>query len=184
MEPITSKRRFYEKWNRGELGNKPQMWKTISELKQSGFTGTIAIRYVGPSWGGAPFIPNLTAKQVPHELKNLVANGWNVNDFELSEQITAKYIINGEITRTTEGLCLYYSLEDKLLRDAFRSSAKQAYALKAEMILRHFLWSNDYENLMEIHDQYPYHTVEFSGFNRPVGMIPSRRMIIWEVRNY
>ena len=184
MEPITSKRRFYELWNRGELGNKPRTWKTVNELKQSIFNNTVAVRYVGTGLGGAPFIPNLSVDQVTSTLKKLVKGGWSEKDFQISEQITDGYIINGEIIRTSEGLALYYSLEDKLLREAFRSSGKQAIGLKASMILQHLLWPSDYEALMEINELYPDHAIEFSGFDRPVGVIRGRRVIIWEVRRY
>ena len=187
MEPIASKKRFYELWNSGELGNKPRTWKTYEDLKQSGFAGTVAIRRCSGSGGSGPFIPNLRPEQVSAELDNLVRKCWSPKDFQFSEQLTPgalRYHISGEIIRTVEGLALYYSTANKLPQDALNSSGTQVFGLRSQMVLNHLLWPADREALMELHDRYPDHVIEFSGFNRLVGIIPGRRMVIWEVRRY
>jgi len=186
MESIDAKSRFYELWNRGELGNKPRTWRNYAELAGSGFDSTVAIRYAGRGWG-APFIPHLSVKQVPGELRKLARAGWRTEDFQISEQLTPsiiKYLINGELIRTEEGTSLYYSTENRLFRYAMGHSGRQVFGLRACMTLSQYLWPIDLDELMEIHERYPYHAIEFSGFNEPVGIIPGRRMIIWEVRNY
>jgi hypothetical protein len=187
MESIDAKSRFYELWNRGEFGNKPRTWKNYAELEQSGFCGTVAIRCHRGLGRVHPFVPNLNPRQVPKELKKLAISGWAPEDFQISEQLTLGtviYRINGELTRTENGLALCYSTENRLLREALDSSGRQVFGLLACMTLSQYLWPIDLDELMEIHERYPHHAIEFSGFNEPVGIIPGRRMVIWEVRNY
>ncbi len=184
--PITTKNYFYRLWDEGLLGNKPRTWTTIEEAEKSGFKGPVAIRYRGTS-GGGPFIPDLTIPKLAGEMQKLIAKGYRPEQFGTSEQITPgkiQYLINGEVIRTSAGLALHYSLENLLMRPALRKSQHNVCGLAAHHVLRRYLWNNDLESLIEIMDEYPDHTVEFSGFNIPVGIIPNRRMIIWEVRYY
>lgn len=186
MNPVTSKRQFYDLWNQGLFGNKPRTWHTLAEFQKSGFKGAVALRYCG-SGSGAPFIPDLNSDSLVRELAKLKSGGWNISDFHIAEQLSPSithYLINGEVARTDRGLALYHSLENKLMRDALRSSGQQVFGLQALMILQRVLLPSDYEELMELLDRFPDHVVEFSGFDRFVGVIPRRKMIVWEVRLY
>lgn len=185
MEKILSKRQFYDLWDRGILGNKPHTWVSLDEAIESGFKGLVAIRYRG-AFGNGPFVPNLTIDSLEEEVEKLIVAGWKKEDFNFSEQLspeTAIYLINGEVTRSHRGLELRFSRENKLMRDALQSSEENAYGMKANEVLKLCLRSNDREELLELLDTWPDHVVEFSGFDRPVGIYQTH-MVIWEVRLY
>jgi hypothetical protein len=71
-----------------------------------------------------------------------------------------------------------------MMRDALHSSGKQVYDPIASAVLEKLLWPNDLDNLLAILECYPDHVVEFSAFDRTVGIIPGSSIIIWEVRLY
>ncbi|MEK7187328.1 MAG: hypothetical protein AAB691_00590 [Patescibacteria group bacterium] len=186
MTIIKSKKVFYELWNTGILGNKSRTWDSLKEAKASTFAGTVAIRYRGNRWGG-PLIINLNIHQLENELDKLTKQGWQKEDFNFSEQLSPDritYLINGEVMRGSRGLELFYATENKLMREALGSSGRNVYGMQALEVLHLFLWPPDIESLMELLDIYPDHVVEFSGFDRKVGVLPNRRMIVWEVRLY
>ncbi|MCC7004419.1 hypothetical protein IT397_00665 [Candidatus Nomurabacteria bacterium] len=186
METITSKRQFMDLWRKGLLGNRPRIWDTLREVKASGFSGLLAIRYIGLG-GGGPFVVNLKLGELESEMRRIVKAGWSESQFCFIEQITpgmVTYIINGEICRKEDGFWLHFSTENKFMRPALSQSPQNLRNLEAQMMLRKLLWPTDYEELMGLLEQYPDHVVEFSGFDRCVGIVPNRRMIIWEVRKY
>jgi hypothetical protein len=183
---LTSKRQFNELWLAGVLGNRGGVWATIEDFQKSGFSGVVAISYNGKN-GGGPFIKGVKATDVPTEVRKLENAGWRKDSLRVLEQFSLGefiYRLNGETVRTADGLALYYSTDNALMRDALRSSGAQVFGLKAKMILEQYLTPADYEDLMDILDRFPDHAVEFSVLDRCVGFLPHRRTIIWEVRLY
>lgn len=191
MQAFMFKPQFYAEWNRGLLWNKPRTWRTFAEAITSDFPPDrkVAIRYVGPKVGGANwFITDLYLHQVEEALKKVCCeSGQPPEDFNISEQMCpelTRYLINGYIMRNESGLELYFSEENTLMRPALASSGCVVRNVRALQVLRRILWPTDYDELMATLDLYPDHVVEFSGFDRCIGIIPGRRMIIWEVRLY
>lgn len=185
-QPIISKRQFNELWFEGRLGNRGGIWNSVEDFEGSGFRGTAAISYNGRN-GGGPFIKGIPAPNVRQEIDKLEQLGWRRQSLRILEQFNkGEYIyrMNGELTRTEEGLALYYSLDNALMRDALRQSGRQVFRLTADYVLRHHLDPQDYEDLMELHELYPDHAIEFSVLDKCVGFLPHRRMIVWEVRYY
>jgi hypothetical protein len=183
-EPIISKRHFSRLYMAGLTGNKPRTWESVEEVETSDFRDKVALRYCGPGWGG-PFITDLRVNQLSSALRRLVKNGWSKSDFYISEQFSpkkTKYLINGEVMRRKEGLCLYYSTENKMMRPALESSGKQIYGISAVLVMRHFLLPADIDDIESLLDDYPDHVLEFSGFDRCVGIYPRHRSVVWELR--
>lgn len=186
LEPITTKRHFYKLWNEGLLGNKPRTWENIHEAEKERFPGMVALRYVGHGSGG-PMITNLRVGQLSSAMNDLQKQGYKPEDFQVTEQFSptiTPYVINGEITRTHEGLALFFSIENNMMRPALASSGKQVFMMEAMLILKKYLPPLDVEDILGLSEMYPDHVIEFSGFNRPVGTISRRNAIIWEVRRY
>lgn len=183
---ITSKRQSYNLWRQGLFGNKGGDWATVEDLRKSRFRGTVAIRYCGFAHGGI-FIKDLQIQQVEPTLAKLHEQGWSLSDFYILEQMSpdiVTYRINGELLNTPDGLALYYSTDNALMRDALVKSGRQVWGLRTMLVLRHFLNPTDFEELMTLLDHFPGHVIEFSSFSRSVGLIPHRQMIVWEVRLY
>jgi hypothetical protein len=49
-------------------------------------------------------------------------------------------------------------------------------------LLARFLTPSDRDDLADLLDLYPGHVIEFSACDRPAGVLPHRRAVIWEVR--
>ena len=183
---ISCKRNFFDLWWDNALGNKPQTWRTVEEFLASDFREPVSLRYNGHLLS-QPLVSNIARERVECEMRQLERLGYQRRDYHVTEQFSPtkiRYLINGEAMRSREGLCLFFSTENKFMRAALTSSGTQIFGMKALVTLQTILGHNDFEDLMTLVDGYPDHAVEFSGFNRYVGNIPRRKMIIWEVRQY
>ena len=186
MENVTSKKQFHRLWHDGTFGNKAGDWRTYGELEESGFKGTVAIRYCGIGHGSL-FIKDLKVEQVKAELNKAYSQGWSLNDLYILEQISpsqVRYLVNMEVIRTELGLAVFYSRVNDLMRDSLRAGGQQIFGLRAEMLLKYLLTPVDYDELMYLLDRFPDHAIEVSGFDRSVGTMSNHRMIVWEVRKY
>ncbi|MES3031143.1 MAG: hypothetical protein V4697_01880 [Patescibacteria group bacterium] len=184
--PILCKRAFFGLWWQDLLGNKPRTWRTVEEFLESDWSDPVSLRYNG-HLVGQPLISDIPRENVEEEMKKLQMRGYQRYDYHVTEQFSPskiRYLINGEAMRSEEGLCLFFSLENKFMRAALVSSGKQVYRTTALLTLQTILEGNDCEELLAFVDRYPNHAVEFSGFNRGVGNIARRKMIIWEIRQY
>lgn len=185
MRALTTKRRFYELWEQGALGNKPRTWNSLEEAVESGFAGAMALRYKGFG-GNGPFVTDLALDRLAQELEKLARQGWRKEDFLIAEQLSpgvVPYLINGEVMRSHRGLELTFSTANLLMRDALRTSGRSVSGMTAQEVMRHYLGSGDYEEILDLLDVWPDHVVEFSGFGGKVGVY-EQRMVIWEVRLY
>jgi len=184
MQVFRSKPEFFRFWHEDTFWNKPITWKTMEEAMGSDFGGLVVMRYQGAQKGGqTPFYYDLRLADLPARMKTAVEAGHSPEDFNFAEQLGG-VTIHGEIRMLDGELTLFYSEEDKIFREALRSSGKEVSGLKARTVLEKLLCPNDLELLYLALDRYPDHVVEFSGFKKPTGIVPGSRMVIWEVRLY
>ena len=45
FEPLDTKVSAYRAYQAGWFGNKPQTWSSLDEMKKSGYTGNLTLRY-------------------------------------------------------------------------------------------------------------------------------------------
>ncbi len=183
--PFRCKADFYEAWQKGLLGNKPRTWDSVEEAVASGSAGEVALRYRGTG-GGGPLVTGLHTYDLKAAVERLGVNGgWREGDFNVSEVVNGVWsVINGEVTRNENGLTLRFSTVADLMRPSLAKGGHNVRGLIAKVVLETLLWPTDYDTIMDLIDEYPDHVVEFSGYDRCVGVIPGRRMIVWEVRQY
>lgn len=62
--------------------------------------------------------------------------------------------------------------------------ASNSAGLLARSLLRHYCDPASVDCIYELLDLYPDHAIEFSAFRVPVGTVPHRNTVIWEVRDY
>jgi hypothetical protein len=182
--PIKDKRDMYDRLARGELGNHIPQWMSLAEWRASGYVDPVGIRTMnsGAMQGGGPFLPHVPHDSVVEVVKHVQKAGYSVN---ISPMFPDKQIVCcGEVCRTTEGVSLYWSPLRIPYRDALKMGGKQTYRVHALEILLHYLYPCSYDELMELLDEYPDHAVEFTTYDRCVGVMPHRNTIIWEVRAY
>lgn len=92
--------------------------------------------------------------------------------------------IQGEIINHYNGLNLLYSKIKKPMNLALAECQEYAKGLKAQLILKYFLSPSSYSDLEVLLEKYSESAIEFSTYSIPVGNIPGRNTVIWEVRNY
>lgn len=182
MTAITNKRRMYKLLMAGKLGNFAQVWGSLDEALSSGYTGIFSIRSLETS-------NPIRRYHVPYE--ELQATYDAIPADRKSAGMTFcqappddKRTIQGELMRDVGGLYFFYSTLPLVMRDALDQDGKHARGLQAKMLLQHYLEPVDYDMLMDLLDEYPDHVIEFSAFTVPVGVMPHRRTIIWEIRKY
>lgn len=81
-------------------------------------------------------------------------------------------------------LLLHYSFDDKLYRDAMSGINDRATltGMEADSLLRQRVDPGDYDCLMELLDTYEDAIVEFTCFEKRLGIF-NRRMVVWECRS-
>jgi hypothetical protein len=92
--------------------------------------------------------------------------------------------IQGELCRGPWGHYFYYTFAAGPMRWALEEAGRHAWGLEVLMLLRANVDPSSLDDIMELLDEYPDHVVEFTSFTVPVGRIPGRQTLIWEVRKY
>lgn len=189
--PVLSKADFVRRFHASEFGNRTRTWDTPGEFI---------------AWGCRTIPDEISSSRdfpARFHLRNRVAGGETFYNLYWSECV-AKWIdrpdkgtwyvgemidhsyqtIQGEVYRSPRGLELYYTRVQKPMRTALAEASTQVSGIIASLLLRYHLCPRSHDWLMELLDRYPDHVIEFSAFDKDVGMIPGLNAIIWEVRMY
>jgi hypothetical protein len=93
-------------------------------------------------------------------------------------------LIQGEVTRAPGGLYLRYDTTPSLKMNEAMRVAKDAFGLRAKLLLDHHLWPSSRDDMDALLDLYPGHVIEFSAHDCACGDQPHRNTLFWEVRRY
>jgi hypothetical protein len=183
---IDSKDEFLRLYRRGALGNTLRTWASLEEAIGSDHRGTFSVRDVRPN-------SDLSCYRVPYEDLAAVASrmlargalGVHFNESAPDDRL----VVQGEyMDGVADGTGLlanrYLMFSDEPVPMKRVARWRHAEGSAATAVLRHALDPASYDDLAAIGDLYPGHVVEFSAYDRPVGAIPGRNTIIWEVRAY
>ena len=180
---IRSKQQSYRLWEQGSFGNKLRTWNALEEITKSGYAGTVTMRYKGHHGGGLVAY-NVPLSSVPETQRRWISEGAQPDLITFNESAPDEYLlIQGEVTRLSRGLYLFYNREKKKMREAL-INARSATGLTARIMLEHYLDPSSYEDIQALLALFPDHAIEFSTYNAYLGNIPGRNTIMWEVRNY
>lgn len=185
--PITikNKQECYILYNNGFFGNKVKTWNSYDEIQDSNYTGLVSMRSRGKIINRKKVQYNILVKDIPK-----VLNQWKTQDIDTTKINFSKtppdnqLILQGEITKTQEGLFLLYSTLKKPMNQALKEDEKFIQGLQANIILKEILTPSSYDDLIELLNMFPNDVVEFSCYEINLGNLPHRNMIIWEVRGY
>ncbi len=182
---VTSKVKNFRLLRDGSFGNKLRTWGSRREVLDSGYSGTVTMRYRGN--GGGSFY----AYEVPLNKIRSVENEWSKGGLDVSrisfnESAPDDFLVmQGEVMRGLRGLELFYSTKQMKMRDAMvDGDTKSASGLTAKLLLETHLNPSSLADLEVLLDRFPDHVVEFSTYRFCLGDIPGRNTVIWEVRNY
>jgi hypothetical protein len=181
---IGSKKDYYALYNNGMMGNKPLTWNSYDELLSSSWRNGVSIRSCkGIARSQTRF--NVPFERIQQEMDDLKKSGVSYSEMVFNQSMPDdKLLIQGEINRTENGIYLHYSNVKKPMNLALKEEPKHAFGLKAEMILKNFLFPQSYADLMELFEVFPDSVIEFGAYSTTVGNTPGRNTIVWEVRNY
>lgn len=179
---IRSKRKFYELWQAGVLGNRPLTWSSVHEALRSGRT-RFGVREIGAAGGGF-FSIAYSKGQLKRIVSQLDAQGkrYNIDGSVPNETVT----LQGEVCRTERGLEGMLAIRSGTdIRSAWKQGLFKPYrGVAFNVVLEQFMDPSSREDLDALLDLYDGHVVEFACFPFNVGVLPHRNTIIWEVRKY
>lgn len=176
MEPVKNKKQMYKILAQGGFGNCVKQYNSLEEFQQSGYDRLVGIRSLRR---GGLFIPYVKPEDVKTHL-NKFPEGYNISPMQDDKRIR----VQGELFRDESGLRLFCSFVQEPMRAALKKGGQQYSNLEALRILKRNFWPSSYDDIMELLDDYDGHVVEFSCYSIPVGSLPHRNVIIWEVRQY
>ena len=176
MTAPKTKAEFIERYDKGEFGNRPRVWKNLQELKLSGYKGSVTLRPI--DIGGLAKYCVLVDDII-----------WADNSrYHFNESMPDDLLtIQGNIFLTDIGLQLFYSTVPGLRhREAVTAPyGKFADGLLAWSLLKVNMEGNDWDDLMLLLERYSdAWVIEFSTYQTFVGILEHRRTIWWEVRAY
>ena len=181
MNPITSKRQFYELWRAGLLGNRPETWESVEGALASGHQ-QFGVREAGVAGGG--WFTMATRANLPEIVEKWRAAGkrYIIDGGAPNEVVT----LQGEVIETDTGVEGLFAIRSGMtIREAMgRGLFKRVCGLRALLLIQQFMDPSSYEDLKAIFELYPRHAVEFACFPCNVGVLPSRNTLFWEVRQY
>ncbi|MBW3020365.1 hypothetical protein KY334_03635 [Candidatus Woesearchaeota archaeon] len=179
---IDTKAKNYELWNKGLLGNKLRTWDSYEDIIKSNYEGTVTVRNKNPNSKFCKY--DVSIKDIPNLIKEWSKEGCDVKEVTYNESAPDEFLlIQGEIMKSNEFYYFRYSTEKTNMRDALKN-AKDIEGLEVEMLLKKYMDSASYDDLMILLDTYPDHVVEFSVYSIDLGEVPNRNTIFWEVRKY
>jgi hypothetical protein len=181
--PVRTKSEFLELAASGRMGNQMPSWPSPEEAVASGYRGPVMIRYMEPN---SPFMrPDIPMDEVPSEIVRLVALGAAREKLYLTHMTpSCGRRINGELWRSPSGLYLNYSTSQAHLRESLHESGRHAERSAAMAVLRATCDPDSVDDMLLLLDRHPDSVIEFTSYERPMGTIPGRTVVIWEVRNY
>lgn len=176
-----SKAEFYERYQRGEFGNRPRSWPSWEELRDSGYAGRVSIRDprpMSPCYYGVD-VRDLLEGRLPEGCAGLA--GKKFNESMPDELLT----IQGQVWYDL-GLKLEYSRVPSI---QFRAAVtppnlRTATGVMARSLLTALMDPYSYDDLQTLFELYPEAVVEFSTYSANLGVMPSRNTVFWEVREY
>ncbi len=182
---VNSKIRNFELLQSGVFGNKLRTWGSKEEILESGYEGTVTMRYRG-NGGGSEYAYEVELDKIDSVGKIWTKKGLDVSRISFNESAPDHdLVIQGEVQRSFRGLDLFYSTKQMKMRDAMiRKDAKNVSGLIAKKILEKTMTPSSYADLEALLDMFEDHVVEFSTYAYCLGDIPGRNTVIWEVRNY
>jgi hypothetical protein len=189
---IDSKHEGVAKYGAGVLGSRLQQWPTLEACRESGYRGLVGVRSRRPA---SPFFRSrMTLDEAADWLAQCKASGAVEGELYVGEYLPdERVVLQGEVYRGPEGLCLYYSELKLTAREALAADGRHCHGLEAKLRLQRVLTPGDYDWLMEQLDEYAdarnqgyqtSHVIEFTACDRPIGDWPGSRLIVWEIRSY
>ena len=183
---VDFKQQSYVLYRNGVLGNRPLTWNSLDEISKSGWNGLICIRSKkGIARSMTSF--DKTYEQAEQIVKEWVSQGIDPKDITFNQSMPNQELaVQGEVMYPMDGGGLYFygSFVKKPMLLAFAENSFSVQGSQAVYLVHKHLFPQSLVDLERLLEQFPGNVVEFSAYNIPVGNLPNRNTIFWEVRNY
>lgn len=178
MREVLTKADFYRRFLEGEFGNRHPAWDSAERALAQSSAQEFILRSRVP---GGPFLTGVRREDL------------------LAKFDPALHVCSLEAPdhrRTFQGECIWapdYDLQvygavgrgqGLRMREDLAQYGQYWSGVKAQLLLRHFMWPSDYDDLVEMSLTYLHHVFEFTCFDCAVGDCSHRNTIFWEVRSY
>lgn len=177
---IRSKARFFELWEAGLLGNRPNLWRDPQKA-WAAQPKTVGFRELGRAGGGA-------WTRVYDMQKDfwLTVKCWEGRNYVMDDGCPDhKQTLQGEVCRTFRGLEGFMGSSTFPMRKAAELGIlRHRSPAETTVLLRDYMDASSRDDLEMLLELYPDAAVEFTCFSVNVGVIPGRNTLIWEIRNY
>jgi len=194
---IADKKQMYSMLRAGLFGNSWWEWdvedfvlyKDVGDLmRKQGHNLTTPMWAVRSGIPGGPFLQRLDFHDAYHEGERIRRKYGIARISPLDDFMGVQRVAQGYFQRDPFGGPGLYFNEfgtSGTMRDGEKERSVHHYATKASVILRHYL-RDEYDDLVDLLDRFPDSVVEFTTYNKPVGLHSDlgKRTVIWEVRHY
>lgn len=180
VRPVRTKLDFYRRFYAGEFGNHGPMWSSLGEWRRSCYPGRIAIRTLVQ---GGRCDYDIPPGEVTSRTDEFRRDGWTSLNWSAMAP-TEKTLIQGEVCRTSRGIEGFVSRDRLPMRPALARGGRPVRGPVLIETLRHFCCGQSIDWIMELLDRFDGHTIEFSTFSVPWGVVRGMNTVIWEVRRY
>ena len=178
--PVLNKPDFYRR--RHEFGNHLHTWNTWDELLISDYGGPIGIRNTVP---GGPFVCPIPWGRWGSERQKLLRAGTPAETMRFGQAAPDERVLfQAEVCETYRGLEMRYTHGSGTTHRTAMQTAKNIHGLTALHMLRRNVEPSDVADIEALLELYPDHVIEFSTYAFPVGCVPGRTTLIWEIRKY
>ena len=188
--PILSKPQNYRLWQGGDFGNKLRSWRTVDEWRLGGFNGDVVLRTLLE--GGGPCRYNLKREEVGEVVDSWLDLGIPLDRIMVNEAAPdGDVILQGEYLNDIYSMdgesgwgYFRYSRERSQMRDALAATPEVAQRLRSDLLLKLAMTPASHDDWNLLLARYPGHVLEVSVYDRCLGDIPGRNVLVWEVRKY
>ena len=192
MVEILTKKSMYAALTRGDFGNTVPQFFSVESWKQSIDCARYSFWGIRSCQAGGDRRCRLNVPSA--EVEQLYRMWFPGGGGNISPMIDCYAMLRAEVIDTkfapTPGLNLHYVPPGSAIdqadpwRGAFRQFGQRIAGLAAVRVLQQSLWPADLDDLRDLLQRYPEHTIELSACDRAVGQRCHRNTIIWEVRKY
>lgn len=178
--PVRNKQEMYRRLKAGDFGNTVPSWNDVEEW----YLSEDRLKY--KLWGirSRSAADRALRLDVPTSLVANYARNNFKSGYQISPMVDPYLVFRGELYDSPEGLRLFGVLGKPALkwREALARFGQEWRGLRLPSMLEAILWPSDHEDMRVLLASYPNHVIEFTACSRPVGLVPHRNTVIWEVR--
>jgi hypothetical protein len=184
--PVTKKSQMYRLLADGAFGNTIPQYFDLERWEADEAAQRV------PVWGVRTLVPGGPCRlYCPREeiRETALRPEYRADGINISMMIDAivRVTLWADVYDSEAGLIVYgieYPPKGASWRALMPSQGREWRGVQAHMLLKKHLNANSLADLEALRERWPGHVYELSAADRPIGTVPGRNAVIWEVRQY